>query len=327
MAFNIYGAVALTGGGTGSLDSIDGNNLADKDVAVVAVQGGSAYFFVLDADSAATESSPAIISPDSNAGDKRWLLVYSYMTGMPAVPVASGGTGHSTYSTGELLIGNSGGTLSKNKLKAGAGLSIANSSHGTITLSVDNHVADGLTGQTAFSSGQLLIGNSGGTLTKATLTAGAGITITNASGAITIANTASVDPTPDSDHDFEPKRNSVTMTAGENVTIGQLCYIKSDGKMWKTDADAIASTSGIMLAGMTISANSAGTFILPGSFVRDDTWNWTVGGLIYADKATAGAMVQDVSGWATDDVIQVVGVATHADRMFFWPSLTQLEHV
>jgi len=49
-------------------------------------------------------------------------------------------------------------------------------------------VANGGTGQTSFTNGQLLIGNStGSTLTKSTLTAGSGITITNGSGSITIA--------------------------------------------------------------------------------------------------------------------------------------------
>jgi hypothetical protein len=49
-------------------------------------------------------------------------------------------------------------------------------------------VARGGTGQSSFTNGQLLIGNStGNTLTKATLTQGANITITNAAGAITIA--------------------------------------------------------------------------------------------------------------------------------------------
>jgi hypothetical protein len=49
-------------------------------------------------------------------------------------------------------------------------------------------VASGGTGQTTYTDGQLLIGNStGNTLTKATLTAGSGITITNGAGAITIA--------------------------------------------------------------------------------------------------------------------------------------------
>jgi hypothetical protein len=53
--------------------------------------------------------------------------------------------------------------------------------------------AAGGTGDTNYSNGQLLIGNTtSGSLTKATLTAGSGITITNAPGAITITNSGSI---------------------------------------------------------------------------------------------------------------------------------------
>lgn len=52
-------------------------------------------------------------------------------------------------------------------------------------------VANGGTGQSTYTNGQLLIGNTtGNTLTKATLTAGAGISITNGNGSITIANSS-----------------------------------------------------------------------------------------------------------------------------------------
>jgi hypothetical protein len=57
-------------------------------------------------------------------------------------------------------------------------------------------VNKGGTGQTSYTDGQLLIGNStGNTLAKSTLTAGSGISITNGSGSITIAATASGDVT------------------------------------------------------------------------------------------------------------------------------------
>ena len=53
-------------------------------------------------------------------------------------------------------------------------------------------VVNGGTGQTTYTDGQLLIGNStGNTLTKATLTQGSGITITNGAGSITIAASGS----------------------------------------------------------------------------------------------------------------------------------------
>lgn len=71
---NVYAATSLTGGAAGALDLIDGTVLADKDSAIGFVQGGGIYFYVLDADSGAAESSPSVISPDANAGTKRWIL-------------------------------------------------------------------------------------------------------------------------------------------------------------------------------------------------------------------------------------------------------------
>lgn len=68
------------------------------------------------------------------------------------------------------------GSLTQNTSGTAAGLSA--------TLAVGS----GGTGQTSFTDGQLLIGNStGNTLAKATLTAGDGITITNGAGSITVA--------------------------------------------------------------------------------------------------------------------------------------------
>lgn len=65
---------------------------------------------------------------------------------------------------------------------------------GTLTVGTWNAntigTAYGGTGQTSYTDGQLLIGNStGNTLTKATLTAGTAIGISNGAGAITIDNT------------------------------------------------------------------------------------------------------------------------------------------
>lgn len=59
---------------------------------------------------------------------------------------------------------------------------------GTITLGGTLDVNNGGTGQTSYTNGQLLIGNTtGNTLTPATLTAGANVTITNGTGSISIA--------------------------------------------------------------------------------------------------------------------------------------------
>jgi len=84
-----------------------------------------------------------------------------------------------------------GGTVTSVAASGGAtGLTFTGSpitTSGTLTLGGTLAVASGGTGQTSYTDGQLLIGNTtGNTLTKATLTAGTNVTITNGAGAITI---------------------------------------------------------------------------------------------------------------------------------------------
>ena len=73
MAKTVYIKTALTGGGADALDGIDGAMLVDQDVALVYV-ANTLYFYQLDATSGASEDSPSVIAPDTNAGDKRWIL-------------------------------------------------------------------------------------------------------------------------------------------------------------------------------------------------------------------------------------------------------------
>jgi len=91
-----------------------------------------------------------------------------------------------------LLAGELGHESDTDKLKIGDGTT---NWSGLTYLPIDGTwtgdtiaVADGGTGQTTYTDGQLLIGNStGNTLAKATLTAGTGISVTNGSGTITLA--------------------------------------------------------------------------------------------------------------------------------------------
>jgi hypothetical protein len=89
-----------------------------------------------------------------------------------------------------LLIGNSVG-YTLNTLTPGAGIGVTNAP-GAVTIGIAGGVlavANGGTGQSSYTNGQLLIGNTtGNTLGKATLTAGSGIAITNGAASITIAS-------------------------------------------------------------------------------------------------------------------------------------------
>jgi hypothetical protein len=153
--------------------------------------------------------------------------------GSGAIPPSSGGTGTSVVPlSGQILIGNVGGTYTVADLTASTGLFRINGD-GTLTVGISDTgvtagsygsassvavftvndqgqlttaistaiaidaaqiisgtlgVVRGGTGQNTYTDGQLLIGNStGNTLTKAALTAGVGIAVTNGAGAITIA--------------------------------------------------------------------------------------------------------------------------------------------
>jgi hypothetical protein len=126
-------------------------------------------------------------------------------------------------------------------------------------------------------------------------------------------------PTP-SDHGYSGA--VATMTVGENVSFGHALYMKSDGKWWKADADASSTMPVAAMAAETINADNSGLVLLFG-FARDDSWAWTVGGVIYA-STTAGSLTQTAPSGSGDQV-QAVGVATHADRMLFNPALVTAE--
>lgn len=109
--------------------------------------------------------------------------VYIYNTGTNIVDAIS----HLTSLTlGSALPVASGGTGSTTATFSGANITSLNATNvASGTLAVDR----GGTGQTSYTDGQLLIGNSAGGLTKATLSNGSGITITNGNGSISIAAT------------------------------------------------------------------------------------------------------------------------------------------
>jgi len=117
----------------------------------------------------------------------------------------------------------------------------------------------------------------------------------------------------------------VTLTANENQGFGDVCYINSDGEAQLGDADAETTSRVVAMAIASNTANNAGSYLLQG-FARNDAWAWTVGGFIYlSTTGTTGNTLTQTAPSATDDAVVVIGVATHADRMYFNPQLVIVE--
>ena len=111
--------------------------------------------------------------------------------------------------------------------------------------------------------------------------------------------------------------------AGEALSGGNLVYMKSDGKWWKTDADVEATTKGLLgIAMANISANTAGRVLIFGR-VTAAGWSWTVGAPVYVSCTTGGLTQTAPSG--SGDQVRKIGHALSSDTIIFNPDATILE--
>jgi len=114
------------------------------------------------------------------------------------------------------------------------------------------------------------------------------------------------------------------MTCGETTVFGNVGYIKSDGKLWLSSATSATTMPTIAMALEAGSANDIKNWIFQG-FVRNDSWDWAVGGPVYVDIAAGGITQTTVTG--TGNQAQIVGVALTSDSIIFNPSYVLVEVV
>jgi len=174
------------------------------------------------------------------------------ITGITDLAVADGGTGASTAAAAlNNLLPSQTSAASKYLQSDGTNASWDAVSLSTADITGTLGVANGGTGQTSFTNGQLLIGNTtGNTLTPATLTAGSGVTITNGSGAITVAFTG-------------PGAGSVTSV---DVSGGTTGLTTSGGPITSSGTVTLAGTLAPANGGTGVANNAAMTVTGSGNF-------------------------------------------------------------
>jgi hypothetical protein len=182
---------------------------------------------------------------------------------------------------------------------------------------------DGDTGVTGIGS----VGNTGVTgLSGIGSTGVTGSGDTGVTGLQGVTGSLGVTAVPSSDH----TASGLTLVLITDVTVnfGDVCKVAATGNTVMGDADAIADSSAIvMCVDETIAASGSGDFLILG-IARNDTWSWTAGQLIYLSTVgTTGNTMTQTAPSGANDVIQILGVATNTDRMYFNPQLVQVEHV
>lgn len=202
---------------------------------------------------AANTLSGAIVELDS---EKAGINSPAF-TGTPTAPTATAGTNTTQLATTAFTT-----TAVTNERSATTTLTnkTINGANNTLTVRLDQSdvtgtlpVNKGGTGQTSYTNGQLLIGNTtGNTLAKATLTAGTGISITNGAGSITIANTST---TPNFQRFLHQASQPQTFTIPAEVTRVKVTVVGGGGGY--SGPGATGGTSTVASGTQSITAISA----------------------------------------------------------------------
>jgi len=159
-------------------------------------------------------------------------------------------------------------------------------------------------------------------LTSKNITATGTVLGSNLSG----TNTGDQDLTPyskkDGSVDFTSEPNIYEeLTAGESLVAGNVCYLKSDGKYWKSQGDVESEVkSEIVLCTETITADSTGTFLIRGKYTDSGL---TIGVPYFISPTTAGA--KSTTAPTSGNFAKILGWARSATIFYFNPSRDYIE--
>lgn len=207
-----------------------------------------------------------------------------------ALPVGSGGTGQTTYTNGQLLIGNTtGNTLAKATLTAGTGISVTNGA-GSISIAATNNgtvtsvaTGTGLTGGPITGTGTVSVATNG--ITDTLLRQSAGLSVigrsTNTTGNVADVAAAS---------DHQVLRRSGTAVGFGSVALNQAAAVTGTLPVGNGGTGATTLTANNVILG---NGTSAVGFVAPGTtgnLLTSNGTTWTSA----AAPAGGGKLLVDV---------------------------------
>jgi hypothetical protein len=161
-------------------------------------------------------------------------------------------------------------------------------------------IGNGGTGQNTYTNGQLLIGNTtGNTLTKATLTAGTGISITNGNGSITIANSGGTVTSVSGTSPITVTNGTTTPAislgtvgvtnggtgTGTAFTQGSVVFAGASGVYSQNNANFFWNNTDLRLGIGTASPNASLHVVAPSTTAPSLTWNAASGQILRNENA------------------------------------------
>jgi len=117
---------------------------------------------------------------------------------------------------------------------------------------------------------------------------------------------------------------TTTITVGESVVFGKVLVKKSDGEYYLTDADAVTTVPGQLMA-LESKGDGETCLCLVVGYACDTDWTWALGdgraNTLYCDDGTTGNMVQHASAPSdVGDQVNIVGRVVSTTCVHFKPT-------